>query len=146
MIWRHLYKWTNSGKKLNRRLFSFCVPKDTVPAKAFEFNKFKRKRVEILLFDKLCGFKEKLREEAIAFSKMLRYLCGQIIISSFTLNMCIYLKSGQSELSAWRCKGNSLLYRKRIPLHAAYFLACVYKWFCCFCTWQHSKSILWKWE
>lgn len=42
---------------------------------------------------------------------MVRYLCGQIIISSFTLNIYIYLKQGHAQLSALRCKGNFLLQR-----------------------------------
>jgi len=42
------------------------VPKDTVSAKAFEANRFKRKRVEILLFYRPCGFKVLLRARSSA--------------------------------------------------------------------------------
>lgn len=65
-IWRGddletLVQMNKQWKEITSQAFSFCVPKDTVPAKAFEVNQFKRKRVEILVFDRPYGFKELLR-------------------------------------------------------------------------------------
>lgn len=52
--WREIKSWT----------FSSCVPKEIAPAKAFEANQFKMRRVEIFSFSRPCGFKVLLRARA----------------------------------------------------------------------------------
>lgn len=59
-----LVQMNKQCREIKSWAFSFCVPKDTVPANAFEANQFKIKRVEILLFYRPYGFKVLLRAGA----------------------------------------------------------------------------------
>ena len=52
-----LVQMNKQCREIRSQAFSFCVPKDTIPAKALEANQFKMKRVEILLFYRPYGFK-----------------------------------------------------------------------------------------